>query len=175
MSTYRLVVTALLPIALATSHPARAGLEFSSLARNSAEPDACALLTESEVSTALEVKSLAGTHPVASSGKMCSWSDVAGGSDINHRRVVLSITSLAGFNFVKSRGSEKITIEPVSGIGDEAFYQITKSSEAPFLFVKKGNAAFSVRILNGLKLKAFTREQEKAKEAALGKAAAGRL
>jgi hypothetical protein len=41
--------------------------------------------------------------------------------------------------------------------------------------VRKGNAAFNVRILNGLKFKAFTRDEEKAKEAALAKAAAGRL
>ena len=104
---------------------------------------------------------------------MCTWSDGAS-SDINHRRVVVSITSAAGFNVLKSR-SGKITIEPVSGIGDEAFYEMTGSSESPFLFVRKGSSAFSVRILNGLKLKAFTRDEERTKEAALGKAAAGRL
>lgn len=173
MSTHRFIVVASLPVLFAASVPALAKPELLFDARGAADPDACALLNESEASTALEVKSLAGTHPVASSTKMCTWSDAAP-NDINHRRVVLSITSMTGFNFVKSRGAT-VTIEPVTGIGDEAFYQISKTAESPFLFVRKGNAAFSVRILNGLKLKAFTRDEEKAKEAALAKAAVGRL
>src|SRR5689334_17717298 len=172
MSMHRFIVVASLPVLLAAGELRHVRPELLSFAPVSAEPDACALLTEADVSAALEVKSLPGTHPVQSSTKMCSWSDA--GSDINHRRVVLSITSTAGFNFVKSR-TGKIIIEPVSGIGDDAFYQMTKSSESPFLFVKKGNSAFSVRILNGLKLKAFTREEEKSKEAALAKAAVARF
>jgi hypothetical protein len=48
-------------------------------------------------------------------------------------------------------------------------------SDSPFLMVRKGGTVFNVRILNGLKLNAFTLEQEKAKEADLGKAAASRL
>jgi hypothetical protein len=172
MSTHRFVVVASLPVLLAASAPKHARPELLPIARAATEPDACALLTESDVSAALEVKSLPGKHPVETSTKMCSWSDA--GSDINHRRVVVSITSTDGFNFVKSR-SGKIIVEPVSGIGDDAFYQMTKSTESPFLFVKKGNSAFSVRILNGLKLKAFTREEEKSKEAALAKAAVARF
>lgn len=174
MSTHRFVVVASLPLLFAAGAPKHARPELPSFARASAEPDACALLTVSDVSTALEVKSLAGAHPIQASTKMCAWSDAPGG-DINYRRVVVSITSAAGFSVVKSRGSAKITIEPVSGIGDEAFYEMTKSAESPFLFVRKGSSAFSVRILNGLKLKAFTRDEEKSKEAALAKAAAGRL
>jgi hypothetical protein len=154
--------------------PTHARTESPSFARASASPEACALLSESDVSTALEVKSLAGTPPVAGNTKVCGWSDVAG-NDINHRRVVLSITSADAFNSMKSRGGAPFTLEPVSGIGDEAFYEIPKSSESPFLVVRKGSSAFTVRVLNGLKLKAFTRDEEKAKEAALGKAAAARL
>jgi len=173
MSTYRFVVVATVSVWFAAVAPNHATRDLLSFARAHADPDACALLTETDVSAALEVKSLAGTHLVQSSTKVCSWSDVAG-NDINHRRVVVSVTSAASFNALKSRAGI-ITMEPVSGIGDDAFYEIPKSSESPFLFVRKGNAAFSVRILNGLKLKAFTRDEEKTKEAALAKAAAGRL
>ena len=173
MSIHRFVVVASLPVLFAASAPKHATPKLPFVARASGEPDACALLTESDASAALEVKSLAGTHPVASSTKVCTWSD-GPASDINHRRLVLSITSPAAFNFAKS-GNPSMTTEPVSGIGDEAFYEIIKSSESPFLFVRKGSSAFNVRILNGLNFKAFTRDQEKAKEAALGKAAAGRL
>src|SRR5262249_29392298 len=150
MSTYRFVAVASLSVWFAARTPSHARPDLLSIARADVDPDACALLTETDVSTALEVKSLPGTHLVQSSTKVCTWSDVAG-TDINHRRVLVSMTSTAAFNVVKSR-TGPITIEPVSGIGDEAYYQIPKSSESPFLFVRKGSAAFSVRILNGLKL-----------------------
>jgi hypothetical protein len=174
MSTQRLIIFACLPVLLAAGASAPPRWGSPSIDRAPQQPDACALLTPSDVSAALEVKSLAGEHPVQSSTKMCGWSDVSG-VDINHRRVVLSLTSAAGFNLTKSRQSAKITIEPVSGIGDEAFYEMIGTSESPFLFVRKGTSSFSLRVLNGLKLKAFTRDEEKNKEAALAKAAAARL
>ena len=135
--------------------------------------DACSLLTVADASKALEVTSLPGKRLVASSPKVCMWSDDSTG-EITHRRITLSIMSVAGFQVGKSTRSPKITIEPITGIGDEAYYEMVKS-DSPFLFVRKGNTGFSVRILNGLKLKAFTREQEKAKEADLAKAAVAKL
>lgn len=135
------------------------------------EPDACALLTDAEVSKVLEVKSLPGKRVVAESPKFCAWSDDPNG-DIGHRRATAQFTSVAGFQFVKSRAG-RITIEPASGIGDEAYYVIDKSSA--FLAVRKGKSAIQVRVLNGLKFKPFTLEQEKAKEADLAKAAVARL
>jgi hypothetical protein len=50
------------------------------------EPDACALLTEAEVSKALEVKSLPGKRIVAESPKACAWSDVPNGDISQHAR-----------------------------------------------------------------------------------------
>jgi hypothetical protein len=87
----------------------------------------------------------------------------------------VTLTSLTAFQFGKSGNNPAMTIEPAAGIGDEAYYEIFKTSESPFLVVQKGSAAFTVRVLNGFKLKAFTLEQEKAKEADLAKAAAARL
>ncbi len=139
-----------------------------------ADVDACTLLTTAEASKALEVSSLPGKRMVASSPKVCGWSD---GEAIgaNYRRIVVTITSLAAFQFGKSGNNPKMTIETVPGIGDEAYYEILKTSESPFLVVRKGNTAFTVRVLNGSKLKAFTLEQEKAKEADLAKAAVAKL
>jgi hypothetical protein len=137
------------------------------------DSDACALLTAAEVSKALGVTSLPGERVIPASPKMCTWSDDAQ-HDINHRRVTVSIVGAAGFQVGKS--SKRITIEPVSGIGDEAYYEIPGSGkESPFLFVRKGSAAFSIRVLNGLKLKAFTLQEEKDKESDLAKAAVSRL
>jgi hypothetical protein len=93
---------------------------------------------------------------------------------VDHRRITLSILSVAGFQVGKSGTNKRITIEPVSGIGDEAYYELF-TSESPFLVVRKGSVAFDVRILNGLKVKPLTLSEEKAKEADLAKAAASRL
>jgi hypothetical protein len=142
------------------------------LALRIVEPDACSLLTEADVSKALEVKSLPGKRIVAESPKACAWSDDAEGA-FSHRRATAQYISVSGFQFVKSRAGH-ITIEPVSGIGDEAYYEISKTATA-ILAVRKGNVAIQVRVLNGLKFKAFTLEQEKAKEADLAKAAVARL
>lgn len=141
------------------------------LVRN-VEADACGLLTRAEVSKALEIESLDGRRIVESSPKACIWSDDAKAASSN-RRVTVQYTTIAGFQMGKS-GSGAFPIETVSGVGDEAYYEIIKS-ESPILVVRKGNTAIGVRILNGLKFKAFTLEQEKAKEAELAKAAVGRL
>ena len=136
-------------------------------------PDACSLLTEAEVSAAIEVKSLPGKRAVESSPALCIWSDDAS-AGVNNRRVTLSITKTIGFDAAKSN-LRSLTIEPVSGIGDDAYYEIFKTRETPILAVKKGSTAFVIRILNGLKLKPLAIDAVKAKEAELGKAAAGRL
>jgi hypothetical protein len=63
----------------------------------------------------------------------------------------------------------------MSGVGDDAFYEVFQSHESPMFVVRKGDAAFQVRVLNGLELRAFSLDEEKAKEAQLGKMAAGQL
>lgn len=138
-----------------------------------APSDACSLLTTGEVSAALEINSLPGKPVVVGSPKLCMWSDAAGGN-INNRRLTLSMTSsTTAFDFMKS--SPRITTEAVPGIGDEAFYEIPKGGETPILQIRKGTSVLTLRILNGLKSKPFTRDEAKAKEAMLAKAAADRF
>ena len=76
--------------------------------------------------------------------------------------------------FDMGKSNKQIKIEPVRGIGDEAYYEIF-SSDSPLLVVRKGSSAFNVRILNGLKFKPFTLAEEKAKEADLAKAVVTKL
>jgi hypothetical protein len=128
-------------------------------------------LTQAQVSAALEVKTLPGKPPLPSAPKLCVWSDNPDGS-IGNRRVTLSLISRAAFDIVKS--NPRIKIEPVSGIGDEAYYQAF-GSDSPLLVVRRGSSAFNVRILNGLKFKPFALAQVKAKEADLAKAALAKL
>jgi hypothetical protein len=138
-----------------------------------ATSDACSLLTTAEVSTALEIKSLPGKFAIAGSPKACVWSDTPeAGPD--SRRVTLSITSsTVAFNNMKS--SPRITTEPASGVGDEAFYALPSAHETPILQIRKGTSVLALRILNGFKSKPFALADVKTKEASLGRAAAGRF
>ncbi len=135
------------------------------------QPGACTLLTEAQVTAALEVKSLPGKPPFPNANTMCMWSDDPGGA-ITNRRVTLSLMRQAAFDLVK--GNSRIKKEPVSGIGDEAYYQLF-GSDSPALVVRKGSSAFNIRILNGLKFKPFAMDQVKAKEADLAKDAVAKL
>lgn len=131
------------------------------------------LLTPGEVSKALELTAQPGKRLFEASPAACIWSTDPE-SSLGDRRVTLSIISVAGFNFTKSRASAVITIVPVGGVGDDAFYEVFKS-DSPFLVVRKDGTAFTLRILDGLKLKPMGLETIKQKERDLATAAASRL
>ena len=125
-----------------------------------------------DVSKAIEATSLPGKHLGDSNANACIWSD-----DPNHtldsRRVTLSMSSsIARFESVKSRGGH-IAIVPLSGVGDDAYYEIV--DPVAILQVRMASVVMTIRVLNGSRLSPLTVEQEKAKEAELGKAAVGRL
>ena len=135
-------------------------------------PVACTLLTTGDATTALGVPSQPGKEFVDPTG--CVWSNDPGASD-SSRRVTLVTHSLAAFKAAMHPAITTIKIEPVSGIGDEAFYQLYPKGQSPFIWVRKCNTAFSVRILTRLKPEPpFTTEQEKSKEAVLAQAAAAK-
>ena len=134
---------------------------------------ACTFLTPADVSKALEVQSQPGKE--AGMGPTgCLWSGDPAASDTS-RRVGLNTHAIRAFQFAKSPAITTIKIEPVSGIGDEAFYQIYPKNQSPFIWFRKGDVAISIRILSRLDPKPFTIEQEKAKEAALAKVAVAKL
>jgi hypothetical protein len=134
-------------------------------------PDACKLLTAADATKALEASSQPG-KPLMAEG--CIWSNDPAASD-SSRKVALNLHSVRAFGFAKKPAIPTIKIEPVSGIGDEAFYQIYPNNQSPFIWVRKGETAFSIRILTQLKPKPFTIDQEKAKELVLAKAAVAKL
>ena len=135
-------------------------------------PVACTLLTAADATKALEAQSQPGKELVDSAS--CVWSDDPAASDTS-RRVVLATRSLRSFQAAMHPAITTIAIEAISGIGDEAFYQIYPKDQSPFIWVRKGNVAFAVRILTGVKPKPFTIAQEKSKEAVLAKAAVAKL
>lgn len=137
-------------------------------------PEACALLTSADASKALEVSSVSSKRLVEADPKGCVWSNDPAVSDTS-RRVALVTHTPTAFMFAKKPAITTIKIEAVAGLGDEAFYQIYPGDNPPFIWVRKGNTAISIRIITGAKPKPFTPEQEKTKLASLAKAAVGKL
>lgn len=142
------------------------------VAMHESAPDACTLLSAADASKALEVTSLPGKRIVESSPDGCGWSNDPAISDTS-RRVMLVTHSPRAFQIAKRPAITTIKVEPISGIGDEAFYQIYPSG-GPFIWAIKGNTAISIRIMTR-EPAPFTREQEKAKEIVLAKAAVAKL
>jgi len=137
-------------------------------------PNACTLLTTADASTALEASSTAGHLLVAGSPTDCVWSDDPAVGDTS-RRVVVSTHSPIAYNAAKHPAITTIQIEPVPGIGDDAFYQIYPHGQSPFIWARKGSTAISVRIITGAEPKPFTQAQEKAKLLVLARAVVAKL
>lgn len=102
-------------------------------AAEAAVPDACALLTQAQVSAALGVEVDPGRRPVVSDPRMCNWRE-QGKPEGPARNVLVTLTGAKNFKAGKT---------PEPGIGDEAYF--LKSGRFPFrLIVRKGAAYFQV-------------------------------
>jgi len=137
------------------------------------ETEACQLLSTADASKALEVASVPGKRMMAESPAGCVWSNDPAARDTS-RRLVLNTHSVNAFGIAKRGTVAAIKIEPVAGIGDEAFYQVYQSG-SPFIWARKGNTAISIRILTSVKPRVFSDDQDKAKLAVLAKAAISKL
>jgi len=132
---------------------------------------ACSLLTTAEASTALGLKSLPGA--AGGDSTMCVWSnDPNQGYD--SPRIMLSTRSLRSFQAARHPNITTIKVEPISGIGDEAFFQVYPDDTNPFIWARKGSVGIAIRLIT-IPPKAFTLDQEKSKEMVLMKAALARL
>jgi hypothetical protein len=167
-----IAIRGLLLLSLSATPFVAAGSRVSSPARG--EVEACTLLSNADASKALEVSSVTGHRLVASSPTGCVWSNDPAASD-SSRRVALVTHSPTAFQMAKHPAITAIKIEPIAGMGDDAFYQMYPGDSPPFIWVRKGNTAISIRILIGTKPRPFTLEQEKSKVATLAKAAISKL
>ena len=132
--------------------------------------DACSLLSTSEASTALGQASQPG---VPEFGTGCVWSRESPPRDTS-RQLHVNFHSPNAYKIAK--GGNVITkVEPVSGVGDDAFYQLYPKGATPFLWVKKGTQAISIRISTPTKNAPFTEAELEAKLLVLGKAAAAKM
>src|SRR5215831_16714827 len=108
-------------LALVGSSPVRLG------------PDACALLTDAQVSTVIEAKTQPGKHAGRSSTNVCIWSGDQN-QPLDGRQVILAYSPPVAFDVGKQASRQKP--EPVSGVGDEAYYQFYGRLDSPALVVK---------------------------------------
>ena len=169
-----IVICGLLFISISATRFMAAGSRVSSSTRS--DPEACTLLTAADASKALEVSSVTSQRMVASSPTGCVWSNDPAAGDTS-RRVLLVTHTPRAFQIAKHPAIATIKIEPVTGIGDDAFYQLypAKSRVPLLIWVIKGNIAISVQVQTGRHPSAFTDEQEKSKTAVLAKAALAKL
>jgi hypothetical protein len=108
---------------------------------------ACELLTQARVGAALGVAVGAGTT-IARPGA-CQWFGKGRFATLTITQPLAGKTPLEQFNAGKTSKRIGITMEPVSGVGDDAFYvyYATTTPSAPVgIVVRKGDATFEVRV-----------------------------
>lgn len=112
-------------------------------ARPAVQDDACALLTQQEVSAALGVAVEKGQPLVPNDRKLCGWAP-PGGPKIDGKKATLFVTTPREHDMGRTpvKGIEKT---PVSGVGDDAYY-VTTPGFGTAINVKKGSKAFQVRV-----------------------------
>jgi hypothetical protein len=101
--------------------------------------DACSLLTQAQVTSALGASVGAGAWVAPTFKTTCTWRAAPGGG-----YVTLMMEGLDAFQSGKVAYVKTIVITPVSGIGDDAYYLAVGSNVG--LIVKKGTAAFKVAV-----------------------------
>lgn len=106
--------------------------------------DACSLLTSAQVSAAAAVSVSAGTYVTPTFKKTCTWTP-SGDDAKTIASITLLIESANMFDGGKRLGAAKgVVITQVSGVGDDAYFQVIDTMAV--MFVKKGNASFKVSV-----------------------------
>jgi hypothetical protein len=108
--------------------------------------DACTLLTDAQVSTALGVTVSAGS-PIGLPTS-CQWAGKGKIATLTANNTIGGKTALERFEPGKKSNLPGITVEPVGGVGDDAYYvSYSGTNRAGLgLVVKKGKNAFEVRV-----------------------------
>ncbi len=108
--------------------------------------DACSLLAQSQVSEALGTSVSTGT-PISGPAS-CQWMGQGKWATLTITQPLGGKSAIDRFNAGKARALPGITVEPVSGAGDEAYYvYFSNTSHAGLgLVVRKGGSAFEIRV-----------------------------
>ena len=108
--------------------------------------EACTLITQAQVSAALEIPVDAGT-PIGRPSS-CQWIGKGRFATLTIIQPRDGKSPVDSFNAGKASTMPGIITEPVSGVGDEAYYVYfnTKERSGLGLVVKKGSSAFEIRV-----------------------------
>jgi hypothetical protein len=108
--------------------------------------DACSLLAQSQVSGALGTSVSAGT-PISGPAS-CQWMGQGKWATLTITQPLGGKSAIDRFNAGRARTLPGITVEPVSGAGDEAYFVFfSNTSHAGLgLVVRKGSSAFEIRV-----------------------------
>jgi hypothetical protein len=111
-----------------------------------AEPAACAALTQAQIAAATGAAVGAGS-PIGLA-TTCQWAGQGKIVTLVIRRPLAGKSPVDQFNNGKTSKLPGITTEPVSGVGDDAFYVFYAGANRAGigLVVKKGTSAFEVRL-----------------------------
>jgi hypothetical protein len=111
-----------------------------------AAADACALITQTQVGAALEIPVDAGT-PIGRPSA-CQWTGKGRFATLTIIQPRGGKSPVESFNAGKASTMPGIIVEPVGGVGDEAYYVYfnTKERSGLGLVVKKGSTAFEIRV-----------------------------
>jgi hypothetical protein len=130
--------------------------------------DACALLTDAQVSAALSAPVGAGSYQMPTFKKTCTWNST-GDATKGTKSVVLMLEGLDAYQAGKAtRQSKTTSVKPISGIGDDAYCLAVGSNVG--LVVKKRNVAFKVAVFGTLPI-----EKKQAMEKALAQQIVSKL
>jgi hypothetical protein len=131
--------------------------------------EACTLLTDAQVTAALGVTVSPGT-PIGLPTS-CQWAGKGKIATLTANNTIAGKTALERFDIGKKSNLPGIKVEPVSGVGDDAYYVFYSGTNRAGLglFVKKGKNAFEVRVYG------FDLEQAKPVARTLAQNVAGKL
>ena len=106
----------------------------------------CSVLTQAQIGAATGVTVGAGS-PIAAPTS-CQWSGSGKIVTLTIRQPLAGKNPVDQFNDSKKRVVPGVTIEPVSGVGDDAFYiyYAGQNRAGCGLVVKKGSSVFEVRV-----------------------------
>ena len=134
------VIAAILVLGAARPPPASAA----------AADDACALLTQAQLGAALNVAVGAGSYQIPTHKQTCTW-NATGTVAKGAKYVTLMLEGADAYAAGKRTGPMKtISITPVSGIGNDAFYLTANGNVG--LNVRKGKVAFKIAVYGDLPL-----------------------
>ncbi|HKE87803.1 MAG TPA: hypothetical protein VKB50_28810 [Vicinamibacterales bacterium] len=106
----------------------------------------CSVLTQAQIAAATGAPVGSGS-PIAAPTS-CQWSGKGKMITLTIRQPLANKSPVDQFNDAKKRTLPGVTIEPVSGVGDDAFYIYYAGHERSGcgLVVKKGSSVFEVRV-----------------------------